>query len=184
MLDHQTMRKFLESEHNSGIQCNTPTISDEGSETNLLARKPQGKLKHISPIKIIPDKLTMTFEDKTSVPMNKRMQVARLELMKKEPEPSGTLKPFWNIIPDGTITEYTPNTISTDTHIRENTRIRKIDLATATETYQKPIPLQRQEPMPQLMQFVACKTVRKFNRNREKIRKFCLDEKWQIQRNQ
>ena len=31
------------------------------------------------------------------------------------------------------------------------------------------------------MHFVACKTVREYNRNREKIRKFCLEEKRQLQ---
>ena len=31
------------------------------------------------------------------------------------------------------------------------------------------------------MHFVACKTVREYNRNREKIRKFCLEEKIQLQ---
>ena len=31
------------------------------------------------------------------------------------------------------------------------------------------------------MYFVACKTVREYNRNREKIRKFCLEEKIQLQ---
>ena len=34
------------------------------------------------------------------------------------------------------------------------------------------------------MHFVACKTVREYNRNREKIRMFCLEEKRQIQRDQ
>ena len=97
--------------------------------------------------------------------------------MRKAPEPRGTLKPFWNIIPDGTITDYTPTTISIDTYNRSNTRIRKSDLAIATETYQKPTsPPQPQESKPRLMHFVACKTVRKYNRNRGKIRKFCLEE--------
>ena len=57
--------------------------------------------------------------------------------MKKAPEPRGTLKLLWNLIPDGTITDYTPTTISIDTHNRSNTKIRKSDLAIATETYQK-----------------------------------------------
>ena len=102
--------------------------------------------------------------------------------MRKAPEPRRTLKPVWNIIPDGTITDYTPTTISLDTHNRSNTRTRKSDLAIATETYEKPAPPpQIQEPKPRLMHFVACKTVREYNRNREKIRKFCLEEKKQLQ---
>ena len=103
--------------------------------------------------------------------------------MRRAPEPRGTLKPLWNIIPDGTITDYTPTTISIDTHNRANARIRKSNLAIATETYQKPTPPpQSQEPKPRLMHFVACKTVREYNRNREKIRKFCLEEKKEVQR--
>ena len=70
-----------------------------------------------------------------------------------------------------------------DTHKRDNTRIRKSDLAIATETYQNQTPpTQTQEPKPQLMHFVASKTVREYKRNREKIRKFCLEEKRQFQR--
>ena len=102
--------------------------------------------------------------------------------MKRAPEPGGTIKPLWNIIPDGTLTDYTPTTLSIDTHNRENTRITKCDLAIATETHQKQTPPQTQEPKPGLMHFVACKTVREYNRNREKIRKICLEEKKHIQR--
>ena len=99
--------------------------------------------------------------------------------MRRAPEPRGTLKPLCNIIPDGTITDYTLTTISIDTQNRTNTRIRKSDLAIATETYQKPT--QPPENKPRLIHFVACKTVREYNRNREKIRKFCLEEKKQLQ---
>ena len=59
----------------------------------------------------------------------------------------------------------------------------------ATEIYQKPTqPPQTQVPKPQLMHvrrcanFVAGKTVREYNRNKEKKRKFCLEEKKQLQR--
>ena len=90
--------------------------------------------------------------------------------MRRAPEPRGTLKLLWNIIPDGTITDYTLTTISIDTHNRTNTRIRKSDLDIATESYQKST--QPQENKPRLIHFVACKTVREYNRNREKIRKF------------
>ena len=65
--------------------------------------------------------------------------------MRTAPEPRGTLKPLLNIIPIGTITEYTPTTISIDTDNREHTRIRKSDLAMATETYQKSTPIQTEE---------------------------------------
>ena len=177
------MWNFAASKPNLDIQYNTPENSDKESGTIPLARQRQDKRKQISPIKITPDKLSITFGDKTSVLINRRKQVARKTLMRRAPEPRGTIKPLWNIIPDGTITDYTPTTISIDTHNRANSRIRKSDLAMATETYQKPTPPpQIQEPKPRLMHFVACKTVRDYNRNREKIRKFCLEEKKQLHR--
>ena len=143
------------------IQYNTPENSVAESDTIPLAIKTQSKRKQISPIKITPDKLSITFGDKTSVLLNKRKQVARKTLLRRAPEPRRTLKPLWNKIPDGTITDYTPTTISIDTHNRTNTRIRKSDLAIATETYQKPTqPPQPQENKPRLIHFVACKTVR------------------------
>ena len=182
MLDQQSMWNFSDSEPNLDIQYNTPEDSEAESYTIPLARKVQNRRKQISPIKITPDKLSITFGDKTSVLINKRKQIARKTLMRRAPEPRGTLKPLWNIIPDGTITDYTPTTISIDLHNRTNTRIRKSDLAIATETYQKPTPPQTKESKPRLMHFVACKTVREYNSNREKIRKFCLEEKKQLQR--
>ena len=100
--------------------------------------------------------------------------------MRRAPEPRGTLKPLCNNFPDGIITDYTPTTISIDTHNRINTRIRKSDLAIATKTYQKPT--KSQENKPRLIHFVACKTVREYNKNKEKIRKFRLEEKKQLQR--
>ena len=147
-----------------------PTNSDEDSETICLARQAQGKRKHISPIKITPDKLSISFGDKTSVLISKRKQLARKTLMRRAPETRGTLKPLWNINPDGT--DYTPTTISIDTLNRENTRIRKSDLAKATGTYQKQTSTQTQEPKPRLMHFVECETVREYSRNREKTEGF------------
>ena len=182
MLDQQAMWNFSDSEPNLDIQYNTPENSAEDSDSIPLARQRQAKRKQIPPIKITPDKLSIVFGDKTSVLINKIKQVARKTLMTRAPEPRGTLKPLWNIIPDGTITYYTPTTISIDTHNRANTRIRKHDLAIATETYQKPTPRPHpQEPKPRLMHFAACKTLREYNRNKEKIGKFCLEEKRQLQ---
>ena len=62
-----------------------------------------------------------------------------------------------------------PHTITIDTLLRENTVIRKNDIAIASET--KPII----EPKPRLIHMVACKTVEEYKRNQEKIRKFCLE---------
>ena len=182
MLDQQSMWNFSDSEPNLDIQYNTHEDSEAESDTIPLARQKQKKRKQISPIKNTTDKLSITFGDKTSIQINNRKQIARKTLMRRAPEPRGTLKPLWNITPDGTITDYTPTTISIDTHNRTNTRIRKSDLGIATEAYQKPTPPpQTQNFKPRLMNFVACKTVREYNSNREKTRKFCLEEKKQLQ---
>ena len=86
------------------------------------------------PGKIIPDRLEITFGDKTSTVIYNRKNVARKTLARKVPEPRGTLKSQWNIIPDGTITNYSPHTITLDTDKRKNTVIRRNDLAIVTET--------------------------------------------------
>ena len=77
---------------------------------------------------------------------------------------------MWNIIPDGTITNYTLHTITIDTPKRNDPVIRKSDIAIATETIPE---------KPRLIEFLACKTVGEYKRNREKIKKFYLDEKKQ-----
>ena len=77
------------------------------------------------PGKIIPDKLEITFGDKTSTVIFNRKNVARKSLARKAPEPRGTLKPQWNIFQDGTITNYSPHTITLDTTNRKNTVIKK-----------------------------------------------------------
>ena len=90
-------------------------------------------------------------------------------IARKTPEPRGTLKPQWNIIPDGTITHYCPHTTTLDTNTRKNTVIRKYDLAIVTET--KP---RETTEKPRLFHMVACKTVGEF---KIQIKKFCLEEK-------
>ena len=93
--------------------------------------------------------------------------------MRRVKEPWGTLKPMWNKIADGTITNYTLHTITIDTPQRKDTVIRKSDIAIAKETIPE---------KPRLMEFVACKTVGEYKRNRETIKKFYLDEKKQKKR--
>ena len=70
----------------------------------------------------------LTFGDKTTTITNTRKQVARKTLARRAPEPRGTLKPLWNIIPDGTITNYSPTTLTLDTNTRKNTVLGKNDL--------------------------------------------------------
>ena len=161
-----------DSEPHLDIQYQSPGAESDSDEEPLATKRaPMAqKRKTISPIKIVPDKLSITFGDKTSVLVKERNQVARKTIMRRVKEPRGTLKPLWNIIPDGTITNYTPHTITIDTPKRKDTVIRKSDIAIATEILQN---------KPRLIDFVACKTVDEYKRNREKIKKFYLDEKKQ-----
>ena len=159
-------------EQSQPIPANSDT--DDSENAPLLSHKRV-------PGKIIPDRLEITFGDKTSTVIYNRKNVARKTLARKVPEPRGTLKPQWNIIPDGTITNYSPHTITLDTDNRKNTVIRRNDLAIVTETNpREPEP----EPKPRLIHMVACKTVGEYKRNQEKIRKFCLEEKAALARQQ
>ena len=57
-------------------------------------------------------------------------------------EPRGTLNPLWSIIPDGTITFYTPHTITIDTQNRKNAVIINNDLSISKKTAKLPEPTQ------------------------------------------
>ena len=121
-------------------------------------------LRQKSPRKITPSELHFTIGDKTTKIIANKRNIARKTITRKAKEPRPTLSPQWNIIPDGTITNYTPHTITVDTPLRKNTVIRKNDIAIATET------------KPRLIHMVACKTVGEYKRNQEKIKKLCLEE--------
>ena len=98
----------------------TPHTSDTDDSENAPL------LSHTRvPGKIIPDKLRITFGDKTSTIIYNRKNIARKSIGRKAPEPKGTLKPQWNIIQDGTIANYSPHTITLDTTNRKNTVIKK-----------------------------------------------------------
>ena len=116
--------------------------------------------------KITPSELHFSIGDKTTKIIYNKSNVARKSIARKTKEPRNTLAPPWNIISDGTITNYTPHTISIDTPLRKSTVIRKKDIAIATET--KPLP----EKKPRLIHTVACKTLGEYRRNQEKIKKF------------
>ena len=116
-----------------------------------------------------PSKISPSIGDKTTKIIYNKKNFARKSIARKTKEPRNTLAPQWTIIPDGTITNYTPHTITIDTPLRKNTVIQKNDIAIASET--KPIPKK-----PRLIHMDACKTVGEYKRNQEKIRKFCLDE--------
>ena len=114
----------------------------------------------------------ITFGDKTATITDAKKQVARKTIASKAPEPRGTIKPLWNIIPDDKITNHSPTIITLDTNNRKHTVIRKNDRAIVTET------------KPRLMQFVLFKTVRVYNRNQEKIKPFLITEKRQAKQTQ
>ena len=124
------------------------------------------------PGKKIPNRLEIKFGDKTSTLIYNKKIVARKTIARKVPEPRGTLKPQWNIIPDRTIAKYTPHTITLDTNTRKNSVIWKNDLAIVTKT--KPIETAEK---PRLIHRVACKTVGESKRNQEKLKRFCSEEK-------
>ena len=123
----------------------------------------------------IPAKFKFQIGDKTTIIDQTCRNLARKTIRRRNLEPRGTLKPLWSIIPDGTIVNYTPHTITIDTHNRKNSVIRYNDTAISTKT--RPLP---QEPKLRLINFVACKTVGEYNRNKHKIEKFCLAEKAQL----
>ena len=107
-----------DSEPELGIQYKAqsqpaPITSDTDDSENapLLSHKRV-------PGKIIPDKLEITFGDKTFTVIYNRKNIARKTLARKAQEHRGTLKPQWNIINDGTITNYSPHTVTLDTDNR------------------------------------------------------------------
>ena len=154
------------SEPQVDIQYRSDATSDSDSNYLPLANKlpsTSAKHKHISPTRIIPDKLSITFSDKTSVLVKTQNQVARKTIMRRAKEPRGTLKPLWTIIPDRTITNYTPRTITIHTHTRKDTVIRKSDIAIATDTKTLLRTIQAKE---RLMEFVGCKTVGEYDRKK------------------
>ena len=150
------------SEDNLDIAYKEPEnpthISIDSDESDNMPLRPR------SPRKITPSEIHFTIGDKTTKLVVSKRNVAKKTITRKTKEPRPTLAPQWNIIPDGTITNYTPHTITVDTPLRKNTVIRKSDIVIATET------------KPRLIHMVACKTVDEYKRNQEKIRKFCLEE--------
>ena len=119
MLDEAAIwNQDSDSEPQMDIQNQPQQNMDSDSDEEPLATKratTAQKRKTLSPIKIVPDKLSITFGDKTSVIVRSKNHVARKTIMGRAKEPRGTINPMWNIIPDGTITNYTAHTITIDT---------------------------------------------------------------------
>ena len=69
--------------------------------------------------KITPSEIHFTLRDKTTKIKVNKSTVSLKTITRKTKEPRPTLAPQWNIIPDGTITNYTPYTITVDTPLRK-----------------------------------------------------------------
>ena len=69
--------------------------------------------------KIMPSEIHFTLGDKTTKYIKPRKNIARKSLARKTKEPGHTLAPQWNIIEDGTITGYSPHTITIDTPLKK-----------------------------------------------------------------
>ena len=113
-----------------------PEIDSDDSENVPLINTPTRKIK--------PSELHFSIGDHTTKIVYNKKNIARKTIMRKAKEPRPALASQWNIIPDGTITGYSPHTATIDTPKRKNTVIRKNDIAIATESIPRPPP----EPKP------------------------------------
>ena len=155
-----------DSEPDLNVQCRDAAQKEpQAGNTTATESDDSGNVPLLSPTripgKITPSKLEITFGDKTSTVIYGRKQLARKTMARKSPEPRGTLKPQWNIIENGTITNYSPHTITLDTDNRKNTVIRKSDLAIVTQ----PLPSHQKHTSPpkRLIHMVACKSLREYS---------------------
>ena len=135
------------------------TESEDSENAPLLSPK-------LTPGMITPSNLEVKFGDKISTVIYSERELASKTLARKAPEPRGTLKPQWNIIENGTITNYSPNTITLDTDKRKNTVIGKSDIAIVTQ----PLPVHQKQTSPpkRLIHMVASKYLKEYNRNKKK----------------
>ena len=113
-----------DSEPKLNIQYREPAQKDPQSDNHVSTESEDSANALLlsptrNPGKIIPSKIEITFGDKTSTVIFITKQLARKTIARKELEPSGTLKPQWNFIENGTITNYSPNTITLDTDNRQ-----------------------------------------------------------------
>ena len=74
-------------------------IDSDDSENCLLVTR--------SPSKITPSEFHFSIGDETTKIIYNQRNVARKSIARKTKEPRNTLAPQWNIISDGTITNYT-----------------------------------------------------------------------------
>ena len=161
------MEQDFEPELN--IQYKKPIQKDSHPDNHVSTEKEDSENAPLlsptrTPGKISPSKLEITFGDKTSAVIYSKRQLTRKTKARKAHEPRVTLKPQWNIIENGTITNYSPHIIKLDTDNRKNTV--KNDLAFVTQ----PLPLHQKQKSPpkRLIHIVTCKSLRENNNNQEK----------------
>ena len=146
----------------------SPDTSDSENAPLLSPRRVPGRYK--------PSKLKKIFDDKTFTVIYNKKNLPRKTIARKTNSATrGSLKPKWNIIPDGTVTNYLPHTITLDTNSRKNTFIRQNDLPIVTQT----IPKQTEtstKAKPRLIHMVACKEFNEYHSNQRKQKLFYLEE--------
>ena len=91
--------------------------SDSDNSKNIPLARKQNNFTPTS--KIIPSEIHFTLADKTTKYIKKCKNVAKKPLAIKTQEAQHTLAPQWIIIEDGTITGYSPHTITTDTPLKK-----------------------------------------------------------------
>ena len=101
-------------------------------------------------------------------------------IARKARVPRGTLKPQWNIIENGSITNYPPHTITLDTDNRKNSTKEKRSSNCNTTTPITPTTIITTKKI----DTQACKSLGEYYNNPEKIKQFCLEEKIRIQQKQ
>ena len=147
----------------------------QSSDTSHSENAPLLSLKRV-PGRLTPSQLLLSFGDKTSTVIYNKENIARKTIARKtNPATRGYLKPQWNIIPDGTITNCTPHTITFDTNNPQNTVIRQNDLAIVTQTALNQAKTVT-EFKPRLTDMVACKTVNECHSKQRKLNRFYFEE--------
>ena len=80
MADETSMWNFSDSDPNLDFQFDTPSNSEDNSESMPLAGHIQHNSKHSSSIRLTPDKPNITFGDEILTIIDKRKQVAHKTL--------------------------------------------------------------------------------------------------------
>ena len=97
MLNAETIWNLeSDSETDLNVKFQERTSEDDSCDHSTLQnmKKRATKPKKISPTKLTPDKLMITFGDKTTTITNTYKQVSSKTVARKAPEPRGTPKPL------------------------------------------------------------------------------------------